>query len=245
MPLKDLMHKGKSSHYPSYRRTTEPERSQSDSFRLTRRRPTQLTSGFTPFRHQPISGQESPLFIIPGSFQEKTRIQREKQDLFQPQEERIRPNDPEAVGLGERSTQEPEIVLNSSRISSPTDKNITPTHNEHNVVTPERNLNSDQMWLQMSQFLVQTHERFDELHRGNERSKELTTLHEATIKAIQESCDKLFKASEETKKRLNQVFEDQYHCKRERNHLAQDINNLLNVFPNMKPQTQGDPLDNL
>ncbi|MBW0469112.1 hypothetical protein O181_008827 [Austropuccinia psidii MF-1] len=63
--------KGKSSHYPSYRRKTEPERSYSDSFRLTRSRPTQLPSGFTPFRKQNISGQESPFFTIPGSFQEK------------------------------------------------------------------------------------------------------------------------------------------------------------------------------
>ncbi|MBW0471009.1 hypothetical protein O181_010724 [Austropuccinia psidii MF-1] len=85
--------KGKTSHYPSYRRTAEPDRAYYDSFRLTRSRPTQLSSG-----------QESPLFTIPGSFQEKTRIQREKQDLFQPQAEKVRPNDPEAVGLGERST---------------------------------------------------------------------------------------------------------------------------------------------
>ncbi|MBW0465997.1 hypothetical protein O181_005712 [Austropuccinia psidii MF-1] len=44
----------------------------------TRSRPTQLFSGFTPFRHQNISGQESPFFTIPGSFQEKTRIQGKK-----------------------------------------------------------------------------------------------------------------------------------------------------------------------
>ncbi|MBW0591027.1 hypothetical protein O181_130742, partial [Austropuccinia psidii MF-1] len=57
--------KGKSSHYPSYRRIDEPDRAYSDSFRLTRSRPTQLSSGFTPFRNQQISGQESPLFRIP------------------------------------------------------------------------------------------------------------------------------------------------------------------------------------
>ncbi|MBW0575766.1 hypothetical protein O181_115481 [Austropuccinia psidii MF-1] len=57
--------KGESSHYPSYRRTTDPDRAYSDSFRLTRSRPKQLSSGFTPFRNQQISGQESPFFIIP------------------------------------------------------------------------------------------------------------------------------------------------------------------------------------
>ncbi|MBW0482630.1 hypothetical protein O181_022345 [Austropuccinia psidii MF-1] len=142
--------KKESNHYPSDRRTTDPDRAYSDSFRLTRSRPKQLSSGFTPFRNQQISGQESPFFTIPGSFQEKTRIQGKNQDLFQPKAERVRPNDPEAVGLGERSTQEPEIAVHTSRISSPINRNITPTQIEHNVVTPESNLNSDLLWLKMS-----------------------------------------------------------------------------------------------
>ncbi|MBW0590716.1 hypothetical protein O181_130431, partial [Austropuccinia psidii MF-1] len=57
--------KGESSHYPSYRRTADPDRAYSDSFRLTRSRPNQLSNGFTPFRNQQISRQESPLFTIP------------------------------------------------------------------------------------------------------------------------------------------------------------------------------------
>ncbi|MBW0549370.1 hypothetical protein O181_089085 [Austropuccinia psidii MF-1] len=183
--------KGKSSHYPSYRRTTEPDRAYYDYFRLTRSRPNQISSGFKPFMQQKISGQESLFFTITDSFQEKTRIQREKKDLFQPQAEKFRPNVSEAVGLGERSTQEPEIVVNTSRISSPINKNISLTQNEHNVVTHESNLNSNQLWLKMSQFQVKTQEKFEKLHRSNERLKRLKTLHEATIKAIQESCAKL------------------------------------------------------
>ncbi|MBW0532436.1 hypothetical protein O181_072151 [Austropuccinia psidii MF-1] len=134
-----IQDKGESSHYPSYRITADPDRGYSDSFRLTRSRQDQLSSGFTPFRNQQISGQESPFFTIPGSFQEKTRIQGQNQNLFHPKAERVRPNDPGTVGLGERSTQEPEIVVNTSRISSPTNLNITPTQTEHNVVTPESN----------------------------------------------------------------------------------------------------------
>ncbi|MBW0500525.1 hypothetical protein O181_040240 [Austropuccinia psidii MF-1] len=42
--------KGKSSHYPSYRKTIEPDKAYSDSFRFTRSRPTQLSSGFQPLR---------------------------------------------------------------------------------------------------------------------------------------------------------------------------------------------------
>ncbi|MBW0478573.1 hypothetical protein O181_018288 [Austropuccinia psidii MF-1] len=42
--------KGESSHYPSYRRTADPDRAYSYSFRLTRSRPDQLSSGFTPFK---------------------------------------------------------------------------------------------------------------------------------------------------------------------------------------------------
>ncbi|MBW0533863.1 hypothetical protein O181_073578 [Austropuccinia psidii MF-1] len=150
--------KGESSYYPSYRRTTYPDRAYSDSFRLTRCRPNQLSSGFTQSMHQQISDQESPSFTISGSFQEKTRIQGQKQDLFQPKEERVRPNDPEAVGLGGRSTLKPEIAVNTSRISSPTNRNITPTQIEHNVVTPESNLNNDKLWLQLSQFAAKTQE---------------------------------------------------------------------------------------
>ncbi|MBW0587729.1 hypothetical protein O181_127444 [Austropuccinia psidii MF-1] len=121
--------KGESSHYPSYRRTAELDRAYSDSFRLTKSRPKKLSSGFTPFRHQHISGQESPFFKIPGSFQEKTRVQGQKQGIFQKKAERVRPNDPEAVGIGERSTQKPQIVVNTSRISSPSNRNMAPTQN--------------------------------------------------------------------------------------------------------------------
>ncbi|MBW0564591.1 hypothetical protein O181_104306 [Austropuccinia psidii MF-1] len=70
--------KGESSHYPSCRRTADADRAYSDSFRLTRSRLTQLSSGFTPFRNQQISGQYSPFFTIPDSFQQKKRIQGKK-----------------------------------------------------------------------------------------------------------------------------------------------------------------------
>ncbi|MBW0462066.1 hypothetical protein O181_001781 [Austropuccinia psidii MF-1] len=147
---------GESSFYPSYRRTAEPDRAYSDSFRPTSSRPNQLSSGFTSFRNQQISDQESPFFTIPGSFQENTRMQGQKQDLFQPKAERVRLNAPEAIGLGERSAQKPERVLNTSIISSPTNRNITPTKAKLNVVTPESNLKSNKPWLQMSQFTVKT-----------------------------------------------------------------------------------------
>ncbi|MBW0477537.1 hypothetical protein O181_017252 [Austropuccinia psidii MF-1] len=74
--------KGESSHYPSYRRTANSDRAHSDYFRLTRRRKNQLSSGLTPFKNQQISGQESPFFTIPGSSQEKTRTQGQRQDLL-------------------------------------------------------------------------------------------------------------------------------------------------------------------
>ncbi|MBW0531270.1 hypothetical protein O181_070985 [Austropuccinia psidii MF-1] len=53
--------KGESSHYPSYRRTADPDRAYSDSFKITRSRPNQLSSSFTPFRHQRISGKSHHL----------------------------------------------------------------------------------------------------------------------------------------------------------------------------------------
>ncbi|MBW0461601.1 hypothetical protein O181_001316 [Austropuccinia psidii MF-1] len=74
--------KGESSHYPSFRTTAGPERAYSDAFRLTRSMPNQLSSSFTPFRNQQISGQESPFLTIPGSFQVNTRIQGQKKTSF-------------------------------------------------------------------------------------------------------------------------------------------------------------------
>ncbi|MBW0476471.1 hypothetical protein O181_016186 [Austropuccinia psidii MF-1] len=215
--------KGESSQYPSYRRTADPDRAYSDSFRLTRSRQNKLSSSFTPFRNQQISGQESPFFKIP---------------------ERVRPNDPEDVGLGERSTQEPEIAVHTSRISGPINRNITPTQTEHNVVTPESNLNCDKLWLQMSQFAVQTKESLDDFKRMNERLQRKAILQEATIKSIQEICAQFSKASEETNKRLNQVFEEAHHCKRDRDFLDQDINKLFNFYQNMKRQPECHALEN-
>ncbi|MBW0536355.1 hypothetical protein O181_076070 [Austropuccinia psidii MF-1] len=179
--------------------------------RLTRRRPNKLSSGFTPFRNQQISGQESPFFTIQGSFQEKTRIQGQKQDHIQPGEGKVKPNDPEAVGFSEISAQKPEEAVNNSRMSSFINRNITPTQIEHNVVTPVSNLNSDALWLQMSQFSDQTQKKFVELEARNERMKVLTASMDTIVKNLQEEHAKMSQTSEETKRRLNLVFEEQHH----------------------------------
>ncbi|MBW0497141.1 hypothetical protein O181_036856 [Austropuccinia psidii MF-1] len=63
------------------------------------------------------------------------------------------------------------------------------------------------------------------------------------VKTLQESHAKMRKASKETKKRLNKVFEEQHHYKRDRDFLDQDIIKLFNVYQNMKPQPQGHILD--
>ncbi|MBW0578811.1 hypothetical protein O181_118526 [Austropuccinia psidii MF-1] len=236
--------KGESSHYPRYRRTVKPDRAYSDSFRLTRIRPNPLSSGFTPFRKQQISGQESPFFTVPGSFQEKTRKQGQEQNLLQPEAERVRPYDPEAVGFGKRSTQEPEVVVNRSRISNTINRNITPTQIEHKVVTPESNLNSDSLWLQMSQFAEKTQKQFAELQSNHERMKTLTASMDRIVKNLQEGHSQLSKASEETNKRLNLVFEEQHHSKKDRDCLDQDINKLLDVYHILEPQPQGQVVEN-
>ncbi|MBW0560656.1 hypothetical protein O181_100371 [Austropuccinia psidii MF-1] len=236
--------KGESSHYSSYRRTADPDRAYSDSFRLTRSRPNQLSSCFKPFRNQRISGQESPFFTISVSFQENTRIQGQKQDHHQPEEERVRPNDTEAGGFGEGSAQEPEVVVHSCRISSPLNRNITTTQIEHNVVTPESNLNSDVLWLQMSQYSEQNRNQFSELETSHERMKILTAFMYKIVKNLQEGHAQLSKASEETNKRLNLVFEEQHQSKRDRDCLDQDIHKLVNVYHSMERQPQGQVMDN-
>ncbi|MBW0507976.1 hypothetical protein O181_047691 [Austropuccinia psidii MF-1] len=105
---------------------TDSHREYSHSFGIKRSRPNKLSNCFKKFKNQKISEQESPFFTIPGSFQEKTRIQGKKQDHLQPIKERVTPNDPEASGLGERSVQEPEVVVRKSRVSSPLHRVITP-----------------------------------------------------------------------------------------------------------------------
>ncbi|MBW0471709.1 hypothetical protein O181_011424 [Austropuccinia psidii MF-1] len=192
--------KGESSHYPSFRRKAEPDRAHTNSFRLTRSRLNQLSSSFTPCRNQQISGQASPFFTVPGSFQEKTRIQGQKQYLFQPKAERVRPNYPEAVGFGERSTQEPEIAVHTSVISSPISGNINPTQIEHDVFAREINFNRDALWLKMFQFAKQTHKKFEELQASHEMIQTLTASMDKIDKPLQEAHAHLRKAPEETKK---------------------------------------------
>ncbi|MBW0495132.1 hypothetical protein O181_034847 [Austropuccinia psidii MF-1] len=64
------------------------------------------------------------------------------------------------------------------------------------------------------------------------------------LKTLQEGHAKLRKASKETNKRLNLVFEEQHHSKRDRDCLDQDINKLFNVYHNLKRQPQGHVMDN-
>ncbi|MBW0474968.1 hypothetical protein O181_014683 [Austropuccinia psidii MF-1] len=64
------------------------------------------------------------------------------------------------------------------------------------------------------------------------------------VKSLQEGQSQLGKASEETNKILNLVFEEKHHSKRDRDCLDKDINNLFNVYHKMKPQPQGHVMDN-
>ncbi|MBW0545584.1 hypothetical protein O181_085299, partial [Austropuccinia psidii MF-1] len=67
---------------------------------------------------------------------------------------------------------------------------------------------------------------------------------EKIVKNLQEGHAQLSKASEETNKRLNLVFEEKNHSKRDRDCLDQDINKLFNVYHNLKPQPQGQVMKN-
>ncbi|MBW0585733.1 hypothetical protein O181_125448 [Austropuccinia psidii MF-1] len=64
------------------------------------------------------------------------------------------------------------------------------------------------------------------------------------VKALQEGHTQLNKSSEETNKRLNIVFEEQHHSRRDRDCLDQDIKKLFSVYHNMQPQPQGHVMDN-
>ncbi|MBW0533202.1 hypothetical protein O181_072917 [Austropuccinia psidii MF-1] len=64
------------------------------------------------------------------------------------------------------------------------------------------------------------------------------------VKTLQEGHAQLSKASEETNKRSNLVFEEQHHSNRDRDWLDQDINKLFNVYHRMQPQPQFHVMDN-
>ncbi|MBW0524508.1 hypothetical protein O181_064223 [Austropuccinia psidii MF-1] len=161
-----------------------------------------------------------------------------------PKEERVRHNDPETVVLGERSKEESGVVVNNSIINSSLNRNITSTQFEHNSVSPESNFNSDALWLQMSQYAVKTQKQFAEIESSHERMKKLTASMDKIVKTLKDGHAQLSKASEETNKRLNLVFEEQHHSKRDRDFLDQDINKLFNFYHNLKPQPQGQVMEN-
>ncbi|MBW0554205.1 hypothetical protein O181_093920 [Austropuccinia psidii MF-1] len=131
------------------------------------------------------------------------------------------------------------IVNTSDRISTPTITNDIPTHNEHSFATPESNININELWLQSSQFSGKTKKEFGKLHESNLRIQYLINLQSTTFHTLQEGFAKLIKASEETKKRINQVLKEQYHCKKDREYPYHDMNKVLNAFQDMKPQSQG------
>ncbi|MBW0573441.1 hypothetical protein O181_113156 [Austropuccinia psidii MF-1] len=91
----------------------------------------------------------------------------------------------------------------------------------------------------MSQYAEQTKKHFAELEASHERMEELTASMDKNFKTLQEGHGQLGKSSEETNKRLNIVFEEQHHSRRDRDCLDQYINKLFNVYHNMKPQPQG------
>ncbi|MBW0534407.1 hypothetical protein O181_074122 [Austropuccinia psidii MF-1] len=96
----------------------------------------------------------------------------------------------------------------------------------------------------MSQYAEKTQKQFSELEASHERMKKCTLSMDKIVKSLQEGHAPLSKTSEETNKRLNLVFEEKHHSKRDRDCLDQDINRFFNVCHNMKPQPQGHVMDN-
>ncbi|MBW0525544.1 hypothetical protein O181_065259 [Austropuccinia psidii MF-1] len=224
-----------------HRKEMEPEIIYSDPFSLMRTgNPTRLPSGFTPLRHQQISDQESPYFPIPDIIQERKRIIGQEQDFFQPEAERVRSYDPGIFGPVSRSTKKQQTVVNTSNAaSSPKISKDISTQMKHNFVIPESTISSNTLWLKFSQFVEQTQKEFERLHESISRLQEVFTLQTKTIHTLQEDYTELYKASGDTKRRLNKVLEEQNHCKRDREYLDQDIDKSFNFCQKMKPQTQG------
>ncbi|MBW0548915.1 hypothetical protein O181_088630 [Austropuccinia psidii MF-1] len=95
----------------------------------------------------------------------------------------------------------------------------------------------------MSQYAAHTQKKFAKLEASIERMKKLTASMDKIVQNLQGNAQ-LRKAAEETNKRLNVVFEEQHHSKRDRDCLNKDINKLFNVYHNIKPQPQGHVMEN-
>ncbi|MBW0469011.1 hypothetical protein O181_008726 [Austropuccinia psidii MF-1] len=95
----------------------------------------------------------------------------------------------------------------------------------------------------MSQFSEKTQKQFAELQESHERMKTLKASMDKIVKTLQEGHSQLRKASEYPNVILNKVFEEQHHCKRDRDCLDGDLKELFNVYQNMNPQPQGHVLD--
>ncbi|MBW0575593.1 hypothetical protein O181_115308 [Austropuccinia psidii MF-1] len=67
---------------------------------------------------------------------------------------------------------------------------------------------------------------------------------EKIVRNLQEGHAQVSKASEETNKRLNLVFEEKNHSRRDRDCLDQHINKLFNVYHDLNPQPQGQVMEN-
>ncbi|MBW0517259.1 hypothetical protein O181_056974 [Austropuccinia psidii MF-1] len=96
----------------------------------------------------------------------------------------------------------------------------------------------------MSQYAERAQKKFSEVEARHERMKRLTANIDRIVKTLQEGHSQLRKASEETKKILNLIFQEQHHSKRDRDCLDKDIIKMFNVYHNMNPQPQGHLMDN-
>ncbi|MBW0470153.1 hypothetical protein O181_009868 [Austropuccinia psidii MF-1] len=88
----------------------------------------------------------------------------------------------------------------------------------------------------MSQYSEKTQKTFAELVESHERMKKLTASIDKIVKNLQEGHAQLSKGSEETNQRLDIVFEEQHHIRRDKDCLNQYIKKLFSVYHNMKPQ---------
>ncbi|MBW0524501.1 hypothetical protein O181_064216 [Austropuccinia psidii MF-1] len=206
-PQKDILQR------TYHRGEMEPEITYSEPFRRMRTgNPTRFPGGLTPLRHQHISDQELPYFPIPGRIQERKRIIGQEQYFFHTKEERVSSYDTEVVGPAERSTRKQQTAVSTSHEArSPKIRNDIKTQIKHNFVIPESNISSNTLWLQFSQSVGQTQKEVERLHESISRLQEVYTLQTKTIHTVQEDYTILSKASEETKRRINEVLEEQNH----------------------------------
>ncbi|MBW0536938.1 hypothetical protein O181_076653 [Austropuccinia psidii MF-1] len=173
------------------------------------------------------------------TMEERENSIRENQATIQAIEEQLNQKGPTLIPSGSQGVDQPNSPVASHHLG--TRRSVATSHHssQSQVVSRRRQGYKGKNKISFSQKQRESDPMSDKLLK---LVKEVQKS-QKWVKIPSRGHAQLSKASEGTNKRLNQVFEEQNHFRRDRDCLEQDLNKLFNVYQIMKPQPQGHVLD--